>query len=123
VSAQFQLQLDRERYAPGDAINGTVLVVDGGDSRSLEALLEYKEETDDYLEVAKSISSGQLHSGELGTGTTFEFELLLPEEALPNYKSEHGELYWELDLKSDERGRDTHERRRIEIEPAPPRED
>jgi hypothetical protein len=118
VSPQFQLQLDRKCYAPGDAINGTVLVVEGGGSRSLEALLEYKEETDDYLEVANSISSGQLQSGELGTGTTFEFELLLPEDALPNYKSEHGELYWELDLKSDERGRDTHERRRIEIEPA-----
>ena len=122
MSPRLELQLDRERYAPGEAINGTIFVVEGGDSRSLEALLEYKEKTDDYQEVANSISSGQLHSGELPSGTTLEFELLLPEDALPNYKSEHGELYWELDLKSDERGRDTHERRRIEIEPAP-RED
>jgi hypothetical protein len=115
MSPRFELQLDRERYAPGDAIRGTVLVVEGGASRSLEALLEYKEETDDYLEVATSISSGPLQSGDLATGSSFDFELRLPEDALPNCRSPHGELYWELDVKSDEPGRDSHESRRIEV--------
>lgn len=115
MSPRFELQLDRESYAPGDAIRGTVLVVEGGGSRSLEALLEYKEETDDYLEVATSISSGPLQSGDLTTGSSFEFELTVPEDALPNYRSKHGELYWELDVKSNEPGRDTHERCRVEV--------
>src|SRR6266498_315557 len=59
----------------------------GGGSRSLEALLEYNEETADYQEVAISIPSGPLHQGDLTTGTSFEFELALPPDALPNYQS------------------------------------
>ena len=116
MSPRFQLQLDRERYAPGDTIRGTILVLEGGGSRSLEALLEYNEETDDYQEVAISIPSGPLHEGELTTGTSFEFLLALPPDALPNFRSKHGELYWQVDVKSDEAGRDTHERHRIELE-------
>ncbi len=119
MSPRFQLQLDRERYAPGDTVRGTVLVLEGGGSRSLEALLEYNEETADYQEVAISIPSGPLHQGDLTTGTSFEFELALPPDALPNYQSRHGELYWQLDVRSDEVARDTHERRRIAIEPRP----
>ena len=41
----------------------------------------------------------------------------LPADALPGYRSEHGELYWEIDVKSDEMGPDTHLRRRTEIVP------
>lgn len=117
MSPRFQLQLDRERYAPGDTVKGTILVTEGGSSRALEARLEYTEETADYSEVALSIPSGPLHEGDLTVGTSFEFELALPPDALPSYKSRHGELYWELDVKSDESGRDTHERRRIAVEP------
>jgi hypothetical protein len=116
VSVRFRLQLERDRYKPGDAVRGTILVLEGGASRSLEALLEYIEETADYREVAISISSGQLHDRDLRTGTSFEFELALPRDALPNYASEHGELYWQVDAKADEFGRDTHERSRVEVE-------
>jgi hypothetical protein len=117
MSPRFELQLDRERYAPGDTVKGTILVLEGGASRALEALLEYNEETADYSEVALSIRSGPLHEGELTTGTSYEFELGLPVDAPPDYKSRHGELYWQVDVKSDESGRDTHERRRIEVTP------
>jgi hypothetical protein len=41
-------------------------------------------------------------SGDLMAGTSFDFELALPRDAFPNYRSEHGELYWQLDVKSDE---------------------
>lgn len=116
MSPRLQLQLERERYQPGDTAKGSILVLEGGDSRSLEALLEYVEETADYREVSISIPTGPLHEGDLTTGTSFEFELVLPPDTLPNYKSEHGELYWEVDAKSDEVGRDTHDRRRIEVE-------
>jgi hypothetical protein len=119
MSARFQLQLDRERYRPGDTIEGDILVLEGGDSSSLEVLLEYKEETEDgYTAVATNVSTGLLHAGNLAPGMSFNFELALPADAFPNYRSDHGELYWQLDLKSSELGRDTHERHRIEVEPA-----
>jgi hypothetical protein len=118
MSPRFQLELDQERYTPGDTIRGTILVLEGGSSRSLEALLEYHEKTDDYSHIAASIPSGPLHTDDLATGRAFQFELSLPPNAFPNYRSENGELYWELDIKSDEFGRDTHERHRIEVGPA-----
>jgi hypothetical protein len=114
VSPQF----GRDRYAPGDLIRGTIHVLEGGRSRSLEVQLNYIERTEDYAAVATSISSGPLHTGDLTTGTTFKVELALPPDALPNCRGEHGALYWEVDVKSETFGLDTHERRRIEIAPA-----
>ena len=119
MSLRLELQLDRERFAPAETVKGSVLVVEGGGSRSLGVSLTYNEKTEDFFDVVTSIDCGALHEGDLTAGTSFAFELILPADALPNYKSEHGELYWELDAKSDEAGRDTHERRRIEIDPAP----
>ena len=93
-------------------------MTEGGSSRSLEVSLAYNEETADYLDVARSISSGPLHEGDLEEGSSFEFELALPDDALPGYKSARGELYWAVDARSDELGRDTHERRRIHVDAA-----
>lgn len=121
MSPRLQLQLEQERYRPGDTSKGTILVLEGGHSRSLEVHLEYREETADYHDVPVSIAVGSLHEGDLTTGTSFEFEVTLPPDALPNYQSEHGELYWEVDAKSNEIGRDTHERSRIEVESDPAR--
>lgn len=120
MSPRLQLRLDRERYRAGETVTGSVLVIEGGGSRALEVSLDYNEETEDYLDVATSISTGPLHEGELTAGTSFPFELTLPADALPNYRSKHGELYWQIDAESDELGRDTHERHRIEVEPAQP---
>lgn len=121
MSPRLQLQLEQRRYGPGDTVQGTILVLEGGHSRSVEAQLEYREETADYHEVPVRIAVGPLHEGDLTTGTSFEFEVTLPPDALPNYESEHGELYWQIDAKSNEIGRDTHERRRIEVECHPAR--
>jgi hypothetical protein len=118
VSIRFQLELDHERYTPGDTIRGNVLVLEGGDSRSLEVLLEYNEEAEDgYSAVAASVSTGPLRAGNLATGMSVDFEVALPEDAFPNYRSDHGELYWHLDVKSADPGGDTHERHRVEVEP------
>jgi hypothetical protein len=65
-----------------------------------------------------SLSTGPLHIGDLTAGVAFPFELALPPDALPNYRCEHGELYWELDVTSERFGLDAHERRRIEVTPA-----
>jgi hypothetical protein len=117
MSPAFQLQLEGGWYTAGETVTGTILVTEGGGSRSLEARLEFVEETDDYLEVPISISSGPLHMGDLAQGMSFEFALTLPPGALPSYASEHGELYWRIDATSDELGNDTHEIRRIGVEP------
>jgi hypothetical protein len=113
------VSLDRERYTPGDTIRGTILVAEGGGSRSLEIYLNYIEKTDDYSAVASSISSGPIHDGDLTSGMSFTFELPLPAEALPNFQSEHGRLFWQVDVKSDEFGRDSHERHDIDVTTAP----
>ena len=118
MSLTFDLQLERERFAPGDGVRGTVTVREGGRSRALEVLLEYHEKTQDYEEVARSVSSGPLHTGDIPTGLTVEFDVALPADALPNCSSPHGALFWRVDVKSDERGIDSHERRRIEVGPA-----
>jgi hypothetical protein len=115
MSPRFELQVDRERYSPGETVRGTLLVLEGGSSRSLEVLLTYKEKTEDYSAVVSSVSSGPLHTGDLTPGMSFGFALPLPPDALPNVKSEHGELCWQLDARSDEPGRDTHKLRRIEV--------
>jgi hypothetical protein len=120
VSPRLQLKLERMHYAPGETVKGMVLVLEGGASRSLEAVLAYNEETSDYSEVAISIPSGPLQEGELTAGTSYEFELPLPPDALPNYASGHGALYWAVDARSDEFARDTHARARIEVEPPHP---
>jgi hypothetical protein len=119
VSARFQLQLERGRYRLGDTVTGSILVLEGGRSRSLEVSLVYKEETEDFSTIATSISSGPLHAGDLTDGMSFEFEVTLPPAGFPSYVSKHGELYWLVDVKSDEFGTDTHELQRIEVEPMP----
>ena len=116
MSPRLQVELERTQYAPGETVKGTALVIEGGTSRSLEAVLSYNEETEDYSEVAISILSGPLHEGDLAAGTSYSFELPLPPDALPNYESGHGTLYWEVDVRSDEFGRDTHAGARIEVE-------
>jgi hypothetical protein len=115
MSPSFDLDLGGGPRKPGDTIAGTVVVREGGRSRSLEVLLEFVEETADYLEVASSVSTGHLHKGKLEPGMSFAFELAVPPDALPEVRSRHGQLYWRLDVKSDEIGRDSHERRRIVV--------
>ena len=119
MSPRFDLRLERERYAPGDVVRGTVQVLEGGESRTLEAFLLFHEESDDYERVAAQVGSGPLVTGDLADGASYSFAIPLPAEALPNYRSKHGELWWEVDVKSDELGRDSHERQRIEVVPPP----
>jgi hypothetical protein len=118
---KLELQLDGERYAPGDSVTGNVLVVEGGDSRKLEVSLNFRERTsEDDEHTPVTLSGGELHAGDLTTGASYPFAIQLPPDALPNFKSKHGELFWEVDARSDERGRDTHERKRIEVAVVPP---
>lgn len=114
MSPTFELQLERERFAPGERVAGTILVTEGGSAREIEVTLTFHEKSPDYEEfpIREAVS---VHAGDVQTGQSLAFALDLPATALPGHRSEHGELYWELDVKSDEMGRDTHVRQRIEI--------
>jgi hypothetical protein len=114
VSPSFGVQLERDSFAPGERVAGTVLVTEGGGSRTLDVTLAFHEKSPDYEETPVSVTQA-LHTGDVQTGQSLAFALDLPADALPGHRSEHGELYWELDVKSDEMGRDTHLRRRIEV--------
>ena len=116
MSPRLRLELERDRYRPGETVSGTVRVVEGGPSRSVEVALVYREATSDYSTSARQVTSGPLHEGELEPGQTFPFTLELPTDALPGYSSANAALGWIVDVKSDKRGLDTHEQRRIEIE-------
>jgi hypothetical protein len=115
MSPRFRIDLDREDYGLGDTVKGKVVAVEGGNSRSLDVRLDYREQTKDYNEVGATVEHPTLNEGPIAEGALFDFALTLPVGGYPNYKSEHGELWWELDVKSDEPGRDTHERRRIDV--------
>ena len=115
MSPQLELLLDTETGAPGDTVHGTVVVVEGGKSRSLTASLEYHESSEDFHRVARTVSVVTLHDGELVAGSRFPFALVLPADALPDYKSAHGELAWKVHAESDELGRDTHVRHRVAV--------
>lgn len=117
MSETFHIQLERSRYAPGEVIRGLVTVLLGKRSRSLEAFLVYREQTQDYRGAVHSVASGHLHTGELVAGHRFEFRLQVPQDALPAFRSEHGALRWEIDVKSDERGFDTHATAPVDVVP------
>lgn len=113
---KLQVQLARDRYTPSDTVSGSVLVLEGGTSRTLEVSLEFREEADGrYDDTPVRVPGGELHAGDLTMGASYEFAIALPEDALPNLKTMHGKLWWEVDAHSDERGRDTHERKPIDV--------
>jgi hypothetical protein len=113
---KLEVRLERERYAPGETVSGTVAVTEGGGSRKLEVELRFREGTsEDYEHTVVALPGGELHTGDLETGASFPFSIALPDDALPSFKSANGELYWELDARSDERGVDTHERQRVVV--------
>jgi hypothetical protein len=119
MSSALQLQLhDAHPYTLGETIAGNVLVLEGGRSRSLEVRLRYNEKTKDYSKATTTFSAS-LHEGDLTKGTLFEFEVLVPEDGTPDYRTNHGELYWELAITSDELGLDTQESRRVEVSVKP----
>jgi hypothetical protein len=115
MSPRLEIQLEQERFVPGETVTGTVLILEGGRSRALEITLSFRESTEQGDHTSVSLAGGNLHRGDLATGASYTFAVELPRDALPNYKSKHGELYWELDAHSDEFGIDTHERRRIDV--------
>jgi hypothetical protein len=111
---KLALHLESERIVAGGRCAGRVEVLEGGAARSLSLSLTFYERSGDYTSIPFT-SSHVVHEGDLTTGRLFDFSFGMPAEAPPSFKGEHSELVWELDLKCDESGFDTHVNRRLEV--------
>ncbi len=90
-------------------------MLEGGKCRRLIITTHYRERSDGNAAVARTVPGPVLHEGDLVTGTVYEFTVQLPPDALPGYRSSHGQLSWEVEVRSDEFGIDTVERKELEL--------
>ena len=111
---KLELELTAESVPPGGTVAGRVSVVEGGDSRELTLTLTFYEHTRDFT-IPAAQTSAVVHQGAVTTGESYEFSFALPEDAVPSVETKNGELYWELELRSDEPGFDTHVRRELRV--------
>ena len=118
------MKLAVELHETGPVVRGGVRVLEGGSTRGLSISLQYVERSPDYTHVAMEVPGGTTQGGELQTGSWHEFSIPLPPNALPGQSFRHGETFWQVDAKSDERGPDTHAVARVSAprapEPVPP---
>lgn len=113
------MKLAVELRETGPVVRGGVRVLEGGSSRGLSVSLQYVERSPDYTHVAMEVPGGTLQGGDLQTGAWFDFAIPMPADALPGQSFRHGETFWQVDVKSDERGPDTHAVARLTA-PQPP---
>lgn len=97
MASGISVDLERERYEPGDEVRGTITNVSAGERTQLTVALFYFERTrvGDEEGVVVAIDDS-LHSGAFETGQCFTFQLPLPPTALPAYKSRHIEMGWQV---------------------------
>jgi hypothetical protein len=85
MSAKLVIKPERDTYFPGEQVNGTVEVLEAMNGRQLTVALEYRDWTNDYRTIMRSISPGApLQTGDPEAGASFSFSLALPADALPN---------------------------------------
>jgi hypothetical protein len=107
VSLALELTLDDTQLRPGDWVRGKVTAIEGGKSRALKLSVHFRERTADYSATVRTEGGAPIHYGDIAAGESFDFAIQLPADALPSYASANGELYWEVEAKSDESGFDT----------------
>ena len=104
---KLALALDGEVVAPGERLTGRVEVSEGGKSRSLAVIVRFCGRSPSYVAVPFE-DTRVVHQGKITAGQAVPVEYDVPESALPSVKSEHAELYWEIEAISDEPGLDSH---------------
>ena len=112
---KLRIELKGDVFAPGETVAGRVHLTGGGGSRSLEVLLRFIEWSPDYRTVARTVPGTVRHSGALEGGRAVDFSIELPADALPCAWSDHAELSWELEVRSDELGLDGRTRKAVEV--------
>lgn len=101
MTPRLRVDLERDTFAPGDAVRGRLRVTAGGRCRQLLLCLQLREETADYSRVVRRVPGAVLHEGDLVTGAAHAFAVALPADAPPSFCSAHGRLWWELEIWSD----------------------
>jgi hypothetical protein len=115
MSDKFEIQLQKQSFAPGDAVHGWVKVNEERHSHAVQVSLRYQESTADYHGHVLSVPPVVVHQGEIKPGDSYEFNLQLPADAPPAYSSGFGDMYWELVVRSDKTGIDDVATQRIEV--------
>ncbi len=115
MSADFEIQLAKESYAPGETVHGWVRVQEGRRSRRIEVSLQYREKTSDYSGCVLQVGPVEVHQGDLEAGQSYEFTLQLPGDAPPAYSTGLGQMWWAVMVHSDQVGPDKYVSRRIEV--------
>jgi hypothetical protein len=109
MSAKLAIKPERDTYSPGEQVNGTVEVLEATNGRQLTVALEYRDWTNDYRTIMRSISPGApLRTGDLEAGASFAFGLVLPADALPNQTGKLGATGWGLHAQVEKFGPDVH---------------
>lgn len=117
---RLAIELDRPGFAPGEQVTATVSAPEGGRSRAVTTALRFCERGGSFSAVGLTIPAGVLHEGDLPDGWSARVAIGLPADAPPALRTPHGELWWELEARSDSLGRDAIERCRVEVMAPPP---
>lgn len=104
----LQVLLGPVPYAPADTVRGQFVVDRDLSAREILVALRYVETSPDYEERAPEVTSVPLAQGQVRAGATLEFALDLAVNALPQFRSGHASLHWEVDAWVNKRGRDPH---------------
>ena len=112
---KLQIELDRERVALGEELTGRVVVLEGGEVRSLTLQVGLYEQAPASV-VAVFRERAAIREGDLASGEEVPFGYTVSEFAFPSVKGRRCELYWELEAVADRPGLDTVARRRFEVE-------
>src|SRR3712207_6119456 len=119
MGVRVEVKTDKDLYAPGDEVRGTVEVLEGGTARTTDVELVCVELTSDYTETLQTIHGGTLHSGDLSTGMSLPFTIQLPPDAWPTVVAA-GSITWRVDVDVDRRGFDKGATATIIVGSSPP---
>lgn len=89
------VSVERADLRPGEVVRGTVSTSAGGPCREVAVRLGYREKSVAASNWAREVDPLVVAGpGEVAPGTSWGFELSLPEDALPSFRTRNGELDW-----------------------------
>lgn len=111
----ISLRLERAQYQPGEVVRGVVDVPGSLDVRELRVSLQYFETSQDYSGVGRTEGATVLHTGPVEGGSHFPFELVIPADAGPAFRTERTAVWWRVHAQADKPGFDRHSELRIDV--------
>jgi hypothetical protein len=103
---RLRVEVDGQPLAPGAAVNGRVVVDEGGRARALSVRLAFVERTESFEKVAREAGTQVLADGDLADGAVLSFALALPDDALPQVATAHARIGWEVRASVERAGPD-----------------